>query len=110
MANEFYVRKGLKLGTASYSSDITDNRFVIYSNDNTIKYRTGVVFGLMDNIKRSIIINEETDNNMMSTGNDNTFVGHVSGDKNTTGSCNTFYGSYAGCSNITGSSNIFIGA
>ena len=40
MANEFYARNGLALGTASLST--TDDRILVYGADNIVKYRTDI--------------------------------------------------------------------
>ena len=42
-------------------------------------------------------------------GNDNTFLGNLSGAKNTTGSYNTFLGNWAGTGNTTESYNTYLG-
>jgi uncharacterized coiled-coil protein SlyX len=45
----------------------------------------------------------------LNTGNENTFIGHLTGASNTTGSSNVYIGAAAGGSNATGHGNVFIG-
>ena len=116
MANEFYARKGLAIGTASLDTSGTTPRVLVLDSNNVVKYRNNITGG------SSVTAAAPTFSVQISDGVGLTGFGVIDYNRanfslNRPGylitsqlSCNTFIGASAGVSSTnTANGNVFVG-
>ena len=96
-------------GTNGYK---INNQYVLYEGNNANNIYVGSAAGNADTTFNNTFVGNaagiKTGIGTPYIGNDNTFVGAISGNNNTKGNENSFYGHYSGTSNVNGNGTTYL--